>query len=85
MLAGSEASMVGKPYSLDLRKRVVAAVVTARLSCNRPAKQFGVAVSTTAGWVRRQRETGKPQTEGDFRRAPCLGRSPCCTVVFGLP
>jgi transposase len=28
------------------------------LSCNEAAKQFGVAVSTAIGWVRRQRETG---------------------------
>jgi transposase len=28
------------------------------LSCNAAAKQFGVAVSTAIGWVRRQRETG---------------------------
>src|SRR6202046_4572093 len=33
---------MGKPYSEDLRKRVVAAVVTGGLSCNAAAKQFGV-------------------------------------------
>jgi transposase len=49
---------MGKPYSEDLRKRVVAAVETGGLSCNRAAKQFGVVVSTAIGWVRRQRETG---------------------------
>jgi transposase len=49
---------MGKPYSLDFRKRVVAAVVTGGLSCNEAGKQFGVAVSTAIGWVRRQRETG---------------------------
>jgi len=49
---------MGKPYPLDLRKRVVAAVVTGGLSCNQAAKHFGVAVSTAIGWVRRQRETG---------------------------
>ena len=49
---------MGKPYSLDLRKRVVAAVMTGRLSCNQAAKQFGVAVSTAILWVQRQRETG---------------------------
>ena len=38
-------------------KRVVAAV-TGGLSCNQAAEQFGVAVSTAIGWVRRQRETG---------------------------
>lgn len=49
---------MGKPYSLDLRKRVVAAVETGGLSCNQAAKQFGVGISTAIGWVRRLRETG---------------------------
>jgi transposase len=33
-------------------------LLQARLSCNQAAKQFGVAVSTAIGWVRRLRETG---------------------------
>ena len=49
---------MGKPYSMDLRKRVVAAVLTGGLSCNRAAKQFGVGISTAINWVARQRETG---------------------------
>jgi transposase len=49
---------MGKPYSEDLRERVVEAVVTGGLSCNRAAKQFGVGVSTAIGWVQRFRETG---------------------------
>ena len=49
---------MGKPYSLDLRKHLVAAVVNGGLSCNQAAKQFGVGISTAIGWVRRQRETG---------------------------
>ena len=49
---------MGKPYSLDLRQRVVAAVETGGLSCNRAAKQFGVGISTAINWVRRLRETG---------------------------
>jgi transposase len=49
---------MGKPYSVDLRERVVAAVVTGGLSCNRAAKQFGVGISTAINWVRRLRETG---------------------------
>lgn len=36
---------MGKPYSLDLRKRVVAAIEDG-MSRNRAAKQFGVAIST---------------------------------------
>ena len=48
---------MGKPYSLDLRKRVVAAIEDG-LSCNRAAKQFGIGISTAIGWARRLRETG---------------------------
>ena len=36
---------MGKPYSLDLRKRVVAAVLTGGMSRNEAAKQFGVLAS----------------------------------------
>lgn len=49
---------MGKPYSIDLRERVVAAVLTGGISCNRAAKQFGVGISTAINWVRRLRETG---------------------------
>ena len=48
---------MGKPYSLDLRKRVVAAI-EGGMSRNRAAKQFGVAISTAIGWMRRVEETG---------------------------
>jgi len=49
---------MGKPYSEDLRKRVVAAVESGGLSCNQAAKRFGIGISTAIGWVRRLRETG---------------------------
>ena len=49
---------MGKPYSEDLRQRVVGAVLTGGLSRNQAAKRFGVVVSTAIGWVKRQRETG---------------------------
>ena len=49
---------MGKPYSIDLRERVVAAVLSGGLSCNRAAKQFGVGISTAINWVKRLRETG---------------------------
>jgi transposase len=48
---------MGKPYSIDLRERVVAAIKAER-SCNRAAKQFGVAISTAINWAKRVRETG---------------------------
>jgi len=49
---------MGKPYSMDLRERLVAAVETGGLSCNQAAKQFGVAISTAINWVKRFRQTG---------------------------
>ena len=48
---------MGKPYSLDLRNRVVAAI-EGGMSRNRAAKQFGVAISTAIGWMQRVDETG---------------------------
>ena len=49
---------MGKPYSMDLRARVVRSVVEGGLSCHRAAAQFGVAPSTVIDWVKRLRETG---------------------------
>jgi transposase len=43
---------------MDLRERVVGAVVQGGLNCHAAAKQFGVGISTAIGWVRRFRETG---------------------------
>ncbi len=49
---------MGKPYSIDLRERVVAAVEEGRLSRRQAAERFGVGISTAINWVRRFRETG---------------------------
>ena len=49
---------MGKPYSVDLQERVVAAVRTGGMSCNRAAQQFGVGISTAINWVKRAQETG---------------------------
>lgn len=49
---------MGKPYSIDLRERVVAAVEEDGLSRHEAASRFGVGVSTAINWVRRFRETG---------------------------
>jgi transposase len=48
---------MGKPYSLDVRKRVVASIESGVLR-NQAAKQFGVAISTAIGWMQRVEETG---------------------------
>jgi putative transposase len=49
---------MGKPYSLDLRERVVAAVEQEGQSRHEAAARYGVAPSTAVHWVRRFRETG---------------------------
>ena len=49
---------MAKPYSIDLRERVVAAVLTGGMSRHRAAAQFGLGVSTVINWVRRFQESG---------------------------
>ena len=49
---------MGKPASLDLRERVVAAVEEEGMSRNRAAARFGVAPSSAIKWVARFRTTG---------------------------
>jgi transposase len=49
---------MGKPYSPDLRKRVVAAI-EGGMSRNRAAKQFEIAISTAVNWMKRVDETGR--------------------------
>jgi transposase len=49
---------MGKPYPVEVRKRVVATVENGGLSCNQAAKQFGIGISTVIGWMNRLRTTG---------------------------
>lgn len=49
---------MARPYSMDLRERVVAAVEDGGLSRRQAASHFGVGISTAINWVRRFRETG---------------------------
>ena len=60
---------MGKPYSVDLRERVVAAVEKSGLSRRQAAAQFGVGISTAINWVRRFRRTGSaaPGKIGGYR------------------
>ena len=48
---------MAKPYSLDLRERVVAAVAAGR-SCRVVAETFGVSVASVVKWSQRHRATG---------------------------
>src|SRR5262249_36972608 len=69
---------MGRPYSIDLRERAVAAVEKGGMSRRQAAAQFGVGVSTVIAWVRLFRKTGGvwpgkmggPKPEGGAREAP---------------
>ena len=58
-----------KPYSNDLRERVVRAVEAGE-TCRRIAARFGVSVSSVVKWSQRLRETGSvaPAQMGGYRR-----------------
>lgn len=60
---------MARPYSLDLRERVVAAVSDGE-SCRRVAERFAVSVSSVVKWAQRARATGSPAA------APMGGRRP---------
>ena len=49
---------MARPYSNDLRERVVASVLQEGLSRRRAAARFGVGISTAINWVDRYCETG---------------------------
>jgi putative transposase len=63
-----------KPYSNDLRERLVAAV-GGGLSRHQAAARFGVAPSTAVNWVKRARETGsvEPGQMGGHRQRAIRG------------
>ena len=47
-----------KPYSLDLRQRVIEAYETGEVSQRQLAQQFSIALSTVQAWIQRKRRTG---------------------------
>lgn len=49
---------MARPYSMDLRERVVAAVRNGEDSCHAAAARFGIGVSTAIRWLDRYRRTG---------------------------
>ena len=58
---------MGKPYSMDLRERAVAAVLRGGLSRHKSAAQFGVGISTVINWVRRFQDPGSVAPRPDGR------------------
>ena len=60
-----------RPYSLDLRERVVAAVDGGR-SCRAVAETFGVSVASVVKWWQRFRNTGSAAAKPMGGRRPVL-------------
>lgn len=60
---------MAKPLSMDLRERVVAAVLREGMSARGAAARFGVSESSAIKWVRRHRETGSvaPSRMGGYK------------------
>jgi putative transposase len=58
-----------RPASMDLRERVVAAVVEDGMSRNAAAARFGVGISSAIRWVARFNETGSaaPAKMGGYK------------------
>jgi putative transposase len=69
---------MGRPYSDDLRERVVKAVIKGGLSQHQAAAQFGVGISTAINWIRRFHEIGsvKPDQVGGYRPKKIAGAVP---------
>jgi transposase len=61
---------MGKPLSLDLRERVVAAV-DGGLSRRKAAERFGVSISSAIRWTSLRRRTGevRPKRQGGDKRS----------------
>jgi transposase len=53
---------MGRPYSLDLRERVVAAMAGG-MTGREAARHFSIGESTALRWARRMRETGSPEAK----------------------
>ena len=53
---------MGRPYSLDLRERVVTAMA-AGMSGQQAAQHFSIGESSALRWARRARETGSPKAK----------------------
>jgi putative transposase len=67
---------MARPYSNDLRERVVGSVERGGLSRRQAAARYGVGVSTVIKWVRRLRATGSvaPGKMGGHRPKKLSGR-----------
>jgi putative transposase len=66
---------MSRPYSNDLRARVVGSVERGDLSCRQAAAHYDVGISTAIRWVQRLRRTGSvsPGKIGGYRPRKLIG------------
>jgi transposase len=63
---------MGKPYSMDLRERVVSAI-EGGVSTRQAAERFVIGIATAGTWARLKRQRGKFALPNRVnRRDPCL-------------
>ena len=87
---------MGKPYSDDLRERVVAAIEAGH-SRVKVAELYNMALSTVGGFIKRKRETGsvspdkfggqsgRIEARTGLRMMPTFPRSPLSFRTAGFP
>src|SRR5690606_5023784 len=69
--AGRRSAGMVRPYSLDLRERVVARVAAGE-TCRKVAATFGVSVASVVKWSQRYRATGSPAAKRMGNTRPLL-------------
>lgn len=74
---------MGKPLSMDLRERVVAAV-EGGMSRRAAAERFGISAATAVRWSQRKRSTGtvKPSPQGGDKHSHRIEAH--AGLIFGL-
>ena len=67
---------MARPYSNDLRERVVGSIARGELSRRQAAAHYGVGISTAIKWMQRLRRTGSvsPGQSGGHRPKKLSGR-----------
>jgi transposase len=74
---------MGRPYSLDLRERVVTAMV-AGMSGREAARHFSIGESSALRWARRARETGRLKAKPMGGTRPFVLEAQRCWIIARL-
>jgi transposase len=74
---------MGRPYSLDLRERVVTAMATG-MSGREAGRHFSIGESTALRWARRARETGSAKAKPMGGTRPFVLEAHRCWIIARL-